>query len=77
MGRSCSHFPGIALESTGASAFQRIRTRHAEHSYRLTRLAQQIYVHTGNFHPTSLRSHLAKGEAKGEISPNRVDSLPM
>ena len=29
-----SHFVGIALESTGTSAFQRIKTRHAEHSCR-------------------------------------------
>ena len=36
MGRNSSHFPGIAPESTGACSFQRIRTRHVEHSFRLT-----------------------------------------
>ena len=50
----------MAHESTGASAFQRIRTRHAENS---SGLAPQIYVHMGNFHPTSL-----------DIPP---DSIPM
>ena len=38
MERNSSQFPGIALESTGASAFQPSRTRHAEHSSRLTGL---------------------------------------
>ena len=45
------------------NAFQRIKTRHAEHSPRLTGLARQINyaVDMGNFHPTSRRSHLAQG----------------
>ena len=43
------------------------------HSSRLIELAWQIYVHMGNFHPTSLRSHLAQGG----ISPNLADSFPM
>ena len=33
----------ISMDST--QVFQPIRTRHAEHSSRLTGLAQQIYVH--------------------------------
>ena len=33
MGGNSSHFPGIALESTGASAFQQVRTHYAATSY--------------------------------------------
>ena len=70
MGRNSFHFPGIALGSTGASVFQPIKTRHAEHSSWVTGPARQIYVHMGNFHPTSLR-------CQGEISPNLAGSFPM
>ena len=35
MWRYSFHVPGIALKSIGTSAFQPIRTRHAEHSSRL------------------------------------------
>ena len=63
MGRNSSHFPGIALESTGASAFQPIRTCHAEYSSRSTNWTN-LSLYMGNFHLTSLRltslgSHLA------------------
>ena len=73
MGRNLSHFPGIALESTGASAFQRIRTRRAEHA---SRLACQIYVHMGNFHPTFHPTEIPP-IVQGQISPNRADSFLM
>ena len=68
-----THFTGIALKSTAASTFQRIRTRHsehAEHSSRLTRLAGQIYVHMTNFHPISLG-------LRWDLTCNRADSFPM
>ena len=52
MGRNSSHFPGIALESTGTSAFQPIRTLHTDHLSRLTGVAWQIYVHMGSIPPS-------------------------
>ena len=76
VGRNSSHFPGIecskVLERVHFSKTERMH--HAEHLSLLTGLARgKIYVHMGNFHPTSLRSHLAQDGT----SPNRADSFPM
>ena len=48
-GKKWKNFPGIALKSTGASAFQPIRTRHAEHSFRLKGNCHELRMHLSKF----------------------------